>query len=268
MRAVLSLFVLALPFALADHQPHVNHRELAKRAKGDIEKRGNARWSFYATGLGACGGYNKDSDYIVALNQDTFGYTYPSKYCNKQITMTYNGKTTTATVVDSCPGCPSPYGLDLSPGLFSFFASQDEGIIYGSWWFNDGSGDSGNSDPTTTTTKQTTTKHTTSTTSTEHHTTSTYTPPTSTYTPPTSTYTPPTSTYTPPTTTTTSTTSSKASSSSRSSVAPSSSASSNSLAAASGTVSATSVANPENLYTFAQVMLDLTGVVVAGANAD
>jgi len=49
---------------------------------------------------------------------------------------------------------------------------------------------------------------------------------------------------------------------------PPTSVSSNSLAAASGTVSATSTADPENLYTFAQVLLDLTGVVVAGANAD
>jgi len=260
MRSVLSLLFLALPLALADHLPHVNHRDLAKRAKGDLEKRGNARWSFYSTGLGACGGYNSDSDFIVALNQDTFGNSYPSQYCNKQITMTYNGKTTTATIVDSCPGCPSPYGLDLSPGLFSFFASQDEGIIYGSWSFNDGS-DSGGDSGTTTTTKETTTstKHTT--TSTTKHTT------TSTHTTPTSTYTPPTTTSSTSTTTTSSSKTSSALPSSTSSVARTS-ASSNSLAAASGTVSATSTADPENLYAFAQVMLDLTGVVVAGANAE
>lgn len=54
MRSVLALLLLALPFALADHQPHVNHRELAKRAKADISKRSTysgARWTFYATGL-------------------------------------------------------------------------------------------------------------------------------------------------------------------------------------------------------------------------
>jgi hypothetical protein len=256
MRSVLPLLFLALPLAFADHKPNVNHRELAKRAKVDVEKRGsNARWTFYETGLGACGGYNSDSDFIVALNQDTFGTSYPSPYCNKQITMTYNGKTTTATIVDACPGCPYD-GLDLSPGLFSFFASQDEGVIYGNWWFNDGT----NSGPGTTT-KQTTTKHTT--TSTTQHTTTTHTTPTSTYTPPTTT-----STTTSTTTTkskSSSAISSKASLSSTSSVAPTS-ASSYSLAAASGTVSATSTADPENLYSFAQVILDLTGVAVAGAN--
>ncbi|KAJ7109197.1 RlpA-like double-psi beta-barrel-protein domain-containing protein-containing protein [Mycena epipterygia] len=265
MRSVLSLLLLALPLALADHQPHVNHRELAKRAKGDLEKRDsftNARWTFYSTGLGACGGFNTDSDFIVALNQDTFGTSYPSKYCNKQITMTYNGKTTTATITDSCPGCPSPGGLDLSPGLFSFFGSQDLGVIQGTWWFNDGTaGDSG-----TTTTKQpappppppTTTKHTTTST--------THTTPTSTYTPPTTTTTSTTSTKKSSTTTSTTTTTSSKAASSSSSVTPSK-VSSISLAASSGTVSATSTADPENLYTFAQVMLDLTGVVVAGADA-
>ncbi|KAJ6623451.1 hypothetical protein B0H10DRAFT_2009786 [Mycena sp. CBHHK59/15] len=254
MRAALSLLCLALPFVLADHQPNVNHRELAKRAKGDLLKRGDARWTFYSTGLGACGGYNSDSDFIVALNQDTFGYSYPSKYCNKKITMTYGGKTATATIVDSCPGCPSPSGLDLSPGLFSYFGSQDLGVIMGTWWYDDGSSEP--ADPTTsTTTKHTTTKYT----------------PTSTYTPPTTTYTPPTTTKKTSTSTTTSKTSSKVSSSavpSTTSSASHAAASSISIAASSGTVSATSAADPENLYTFAQVMLDLTGVVVAGAQAD
>ncbi|KAJ7489885.1 plant expansin [Mycena galericulata] len=257
MRSVLSLLLLALPLALADHQPHVNHRELAKRAKGDVAKRNfsGARWTFYSTGLGACGGTNSDSDFIVALNQDTFGNGYPSPYCWKMISMTYNGKTTQAQVVDSCPGCPSPGGLDLSPGLFSFFASQDDGVIYGTWSFVDGSGGGGGGGDTTTTTKKATT------TSTKHTTTSTT--PT-----PTSTYTPPTSTYTPPTTSThkssTVATSSKPSSSSVTATPTLS----NSLAAASGTVSATSTANPENLYTFAQLLLDITGLVVDGANAN
>ncbi|KAF8217375.1 hypothetical protein K438DRAFT_1455643, partial [Mycena galopus ATCC 62051] len=56
-------------------------------------------------------------------------------YCFKQITMTYNGKTATATITDSCPGCPTNGGLDLSPGLFSFFADQSLGVISGDWSF-------------------------------------------------------------------------------------------------------------------------------------
>ncbi|KAF8217397.1 RlpA-like double-psi beta-barrel-protein domain-containing protein-containing protein [Mycena galopus ATCC 62051] len=161
MRSTLSLLPVAFAALATAHQPRVNHHALAKRANGDLlDKRdtyNGARWTFYSTGLGACGGTNKDSDYIVALNQDTFGNDYPSQYCNKQITMTYNGKTTTATIVDSCPGCPSNGGLDLSPGLFSFFADQSEGVIYGDWSFTDGSGGGSGGDTTTTTKKTTTT---------------------------------------------------------------------------------------------------------------
>ncbi|KAK7015006.1 RlpA-like double-psi beta-barrel-protein domain-containing protein-containing protein [Favolaschia claudopus] len=261
MRSVLSLLLLALPLTLAGHQPNVNHRELAKRAKGDVEKRGSgARWTFYSTGLGACGGWNKDSDYIVALNQQTFGYSYPSKYCGKKISMSYNGKTTTATIVDSCPGCPDD-GLDLSPGLFSFFASQDMGVIYGTWSFTDGSGGGGggggggDNDDDHTTTKKTTTHKTTHTT--------THTTPTSTYTPPTTT---PSTTSTEKKTTSSSSSpkSSSASRSASSSAAPSASLDTG-LAAASGTVTKTSDNNPANLYSFSQAFLGLTGIVVAGA---
>ncbi|KAJ7738497.1 plant expansin [Mycena maculata] len=264
MLSALSLLLLAIPLAFADHKPQVNHRELAKRASGDLVKRQtftNARWTFYSTGLGACGGTNTDSDFIVALNQDTFGNSYPSPYCWKMISMTYNGKTTQAQIVDSCPGCPAPGGLDLSPGLFSFFADESVGVLQGTWSFVDGS-----SDPTTTTSTHKATTHTTPT--------STYTPPTttSTYKPPTTT-----STYTPPTTTSTTKSSthvSSSSSASSSSAKPSSSslpptsASSNSLAAESGTVSATSTADPENLYTFSQLLLEVGGLLVDGANAE
>jgi hypothetical protein len=38
--------------------------------------------------------------------------------------------------MDECMGCPYG-GLDFSTGLFSYFASQDAGVLYGSWWFND-----------------------------------------------------------------------------------------------------------------------------------
>lgn len=48
--------------------------------------------------------------------------------------MTYNGQTTTATITDECPGCPYG-GLDLSRGLFTFFAPESAGVIYGTWDF-------------------------------------------------------------------------------------------------------------------------------------
>ncbi|KAJ7165136.1 RlpA-like double-psi beta-barrel-protein domain-containing protein-containing protein [Mycena filopes] len=252
MPSLFFLLLLALPLASAAQAP--DHRGLAKRAKGDVVKRtagaSNARWTFYSTGFGACGGYNSDSDFIVALNQQTFGYPYPSPFCGKKITMSYGGKTTTATIVDCCPGCPVG-GLDLSPGLFSFFASQDMGVIYGDWSILD------NSDHTTT--KKTTTHETTSTTHTATHTTST------------------THTLTKTTSSTTSTsttpsaaepTSSSSSSTTSSSHLPSSTVSNN-VAAQSGTVAADSDAQPQNLRESSQALLNLLGLLAAArANAD
>lgn len=49
-------------------------------------KRGfGGRATFYATGLGACGEWNNDSDYIVALNSEQYGGGYPGPECFKKI---------------------------------------------------------------------------------------------------------------------------------------------------------------------------------------
>lgn len=94
-----------------------------------------------------------NEEQIVALNVEQFGPGYPGQYCFKTITISVGGVTTQATVVDKvrltpasyissldvfgtqCMGCPWG-GLDFSAGLFSFFAPQSEGVLYGEWWFN------------------------------------------------------------------------------------------------------------------------------------
>ncbi|KAI5120564.1 hypothetical protein M0805_002514 [Coniferiporia weirii] len=96
----------------------------------------NARFTFYDAGLGACGETNTASDFIVALNSQQYGN---GEYCKKEIDITYNGKTHTATIMDDCPGCPYG-GLDFSRGLFDYFADESVGVITGSWSFTDGSG--------------------------------------------------------------------------------------------------------------------------------
>lgn len=103
---------------------------LARRGETSLQKRfDNARFSFYDAGLGACGGYNSGSDFIVALNHIQYN---SGDYCGKTITITCEDKTTQATIVDECMECP--YGaLDFSRGLFDFFASESLGYIYGSW---------------------------------------------------------------------------------------------------------------------------------------
>ncbi|KAI6099891.1 RlpA-like double-psi beta-barrel-protein domain-containing protein-containing protein [Pisolithus croceorrhizus] len=103
-----------------------HHDDLAVRAPGDMKvwKRfDNARFTYYAVGLGACGQTNQPSDFIVALNSDQYG---GGQYCFQMITITVNGKTTQAQIMDECPGCPNE-GLDFSEGLFTYFSDLSAG---------------------------------------------------------------------------------------------------------------------------------------------
>ncbi|WVR03694.1 hypothetical protein IAU60_000689 [Kwoniella sp. DSM 27419] len=151
----LSLATLLLPLTLAGHIPP-HKRSSHERARKNFEKVHEARdeaasnstlvprgqtfsgtGTFYYTGLGACGQYSKDSDFMVALNSAQYGGGYPGPQCFKGITIQANGKTVGGvTIMDECPTCG--YGsLDLSPGLFSQFAGYDAGVVSITWWFND-----------------------------------------------------------------------------------------------------------------------------------
>ncbi|KAG6335158.1 hypothetical protein ID866_3942 [Astraeus odoratus] len=207
-----------------------HHQEVARRARGevDLHKRqtyANARFTFYDVGLGACGQTNVASDFIVALNVEQYGSGYPGPYCFQSITISYGGKTAQATIMDECMGCPWG-GLDFSRGLFDYFASESDGVLYGTWWFNDGSGGGE-------TTTSSTPVWTPTTTSTPEWT------PTSTYIPIT-TY-QPTTTSTTPTPTTTSTTPSQ--STSTSTAPPTTSTSSTATTSSSASLSANTVAS-------------------------
>lgn len=249
MKLTAVVTALALPLvALANPHGanHARHAEIAKRAAGhvDVHKRfSGSRWTFYATGQGACGKWNNDGDFIVALNSAQYGGGYPGPQCFKQIVMSYGGKTTTATIVDECPGCPYG-GLDLSPGLFSFFADQGKGVINGEWHFAGDGGDAPPPPPKPTPKPKPTT---------------TWTPPPK----PTTTWKPePTTTWKPDPTTTKKTTSSTADpTTSKSSTT--SKASSSSAAAPSPSAPASGV----NLDTFNNILLNLGGIALAGGAA-
>ncbi|KJA27177.1 hypothetical protein HYPSUDRAFT_106555, partial [Hypholoma sublateritium FD-334 SS-4] len=88
-----------------------------------------ARFTFYAAGLGACGKTNSASDFIVALNSAQYD---GGAHCFETITITVNGETQSAQIVDECPGCPFA-GLDFSAGLFTAFAPESVGVLTGSW---------------------------------------------------------------------------------------------------------------------------------------
>ncbi|KAG2158442.1 RlpA-like double-psi beta-barrel-protein domain-containing protein-containing protein [Suillus bovinus] len=139
--AQLSVLLLwCLVPASSAHQVNRRHHngkrldsDLAVREPGhvDMYKRDftNARFTFYDVGLGACGTTNQPGDMVVAMNTMQF----PGS-CYQTITITCNGKTTQAQVVDECMGCPFG-GLDFSDGLFQFFGSLALGVLEGSWSF-------------------------------------------------------------------------------------------------------------------------------------
>ncbi|EIM85072.1 riboflavin-aldehyde forming enzyme [Stereum hirsutum FP-91666 SS1] len=99
-------------------------------AASPLETRSKSgRGTFFAVGLGACGNTNSDSDHIVALATADYDN---GAHCGKKISITANGKTSTATVEDECPGCSSG-DLDMSPSLFDKFANEDVGVVKVTW---------------------------------------------------------------------------------------------------------------------------------------
>ncbi|OCH95592.1 hypothetical protein OBBRIDRAFT_767414 [Obba rivulosa] len=292
-----SALSLSIPFVAAEHfaLSKRHHNSVAMSKRDDVSAPGpfnGARFTFYETGLGACGQTNTDSDFIVALNTPQYGNSYPGPNCFRQITITANGKTTTATIMDECPGCPY-MGLDMSPGLFSFFADESVGVLTGTWSYNDGGSDpapapapapspSPSPSPTPKTTPPPPPPPPTITwsplpllpTTTSHHTTSSPPPPPPP--PPSSTWTPePSSTSekpsssAPPSSSWTPSSSSIASSSSvwtpSSSAVPSSSAEPSSSATVIPTGVPGDASDPDTLLSVNQAFIGIGGLVVAGA---
>lgn len=91
------------------------------------------RATFYDVGLGACGRHNSPADFVVALNSKQWD---DGKHCGRQMVIRYNGKQAWATVMDESPGSPDK-GLDMSRGLFNFFASEDKGVLTVEWEWAD-----------------------------------------------------------------------------------------------------------------------------------
>lgn len=96
-----------------------------------------ATWYNTLGAYAACGTQHWDTESVVALKSSTFN-TYKSEICGKKITLEYNGKTTTATLVDSCPGCNGEWDIDLSPPVFEALTGDlGVGRISGMTWHFD-----------------------------------------------------------------------------------------------------------------------------------
>ncbi|KAF7314887.1 hypothetical protein MIND_00002400 [Mycena indigotica] len=133
MFALTSVALLLLPSVLA-----TNHT-LSRRYS-------NIRMTNYFAGedQGACGAWHQDSEFVVALSHQNFNN---GQYCNKQVTISYNGKTGTGIIVDECMGCPD-WGLDLSQSFFGHFVGGQQnnnlvGVIQAEWSFGGSAGNNG-----------------------------------------------------------------------------------------------------------------------------
>jgi len=95
--------------------------------------------TFFATGLGACGITNYPTDSIVAISQIRFdaASTGPNPndnpLCGAKVSISFEGNSHTATIVDRCTGCEKD-SLDMTTNLFQVFADLGVGRIHGIEW--------------------------------------------------------------------------------------------------------------------------------------
>ncbi|KJA17740.1 hypothetical protein HYPSUDRAFT_46079 [Hypholoma sublateritium FD-334 SS-4] len=93
-----------------------------------------ATFTWFVTGLGACGNFNVPSDFIVALDREQFDV---DSHCGAAVTITINGKVAHATIADRCKGCGFN-NLDLTQGLYAYFDPTMNGQLEGEWEFGNG----------------------------------------------------------------------------------------------------------------------------------
>ncbi|RWA07987.1 hypothetical protein EKO27_g7115 [Xylaria grammica] len=86
--------------------------------------------TYYQPGLGACGQTNSDSENVVAMSPSEF-----QGNCGKTITITKDGKTATAKVVDKCPSCASG-SIDVSSTVFQSLVDLAVGRTTVTWSFD------------------------------------------------------------------------------------------------------------------------------------
>jgi len=98
-------------------------------------------FTWYDTGLGACGWTNSASDKIVAISESLFDQYTPSSgnpndnpLCGKMLTLTgVDGSSYQAEIVDRCTGCKES-DLDLSEDFFNTVTSNGNGRVSNMSW--------------------------------------------------------------------------------------------------------------------------------------
>ncbi|KAI9850255.1 MAG: hypothetical protein M1824_003573 [Vezdaea acicularis] len=126
--------------APAPAAPAVSTTSTSGGGSGGTPNKGDM--TYYSAGLGSCGTTSADTDHIVALAHglmDTKATGNPNSngFCGKTITISYKGKTATATVVDTCMGCDG-MSIDVSPAVAEALdpGYLTDGRVEVEWWFN------------------------------------------------------------------------------------------------------------------------------------
>ncbi|ODV61322.1 RlpA-like double-psi beta-barrel domain-containing protein ASCRUDRAFT_34082, partial [Ascoidea rubescens DSM 1968] len=98
------------------------------------------RATHYTPSADHCGTSSSSSDFVVAIGYNLYMSNDVtsrgvSEYCGKTLTATYNGKSVTAKIVDSCASC-SDEQIDFSPVAFQQLADLDVGVLQVEWSFD------------------------------------------------------------------------------------------------------------------------------------
>lgn len=118
------LMAASLGGAAAIHPGPAPGATLAARNSGSM--------TYYSPGLGACGENNSESDPVAGVSSSVYGGGSAFK---KVATIHYDGKSTTAKIVDLCPGCAAG-DIDVSPAVFEKLSPLSAGRVDVTWELN------------------------------------------------------------------------------------------------------------------------------------
>ncbi|KAJ7097872.1 RlpA-like double-psi beta-barrel-protein domain-containing protein-containing protein [Mycena belliarum] len=105
-------------------------------SSGDFTTGGDGTF-FYQNGVaGACGAVHKDTQFVVALQTQTYA---GGNNCNRKIRVinTSNGKSVDGVVADECPTCNNAQSVDMSVAMFEKLADLGVGLLHIKWQFLD-----------------------------------------------------------------------------------------------------------------------------------
>ncbi|CAP95867.1 Pc21g09700 [Penicillium rubens Wisconsin 54-1255] len=99
---------------------------------------GDLTW--YETGLGACGWFNRGGDHVCAVSHIVYdranvdGNPNHNPLCGRPIHIQRGDRGIDVTLVDRCEGC-GEFDIDVTRGVFEALGNLDEGRVRTDWWW-------------------------------------------------------------------------------------------------------------------------------------